>query len=54
MMIAEKAADLILGNTALTPEPWGSRAPATGGGAPPAPPSADRAVRDRTTGSGHA
>jgi choline dehydrogenase len=25
MMIAEKAADLILGNTTLRPEPWGIR-----------------------------
>jgi choline dehydrogenase len=27
MMIAEKAADLILGNTALRPEPWGTSRP---------------------------
>jgi choline dehydrogenase len=29
MMIAEKAADMILGNTPLPPQPWGAGAAAT-------------------------
>jgi choline dehydrogenase len=34
MMIAEKAADMILGNTPLPAEPWGRTIPAPSAGAP--------------------